>query len=497
MANRRDFLKTGLTGFSAATVAGNAAAQTSKPNTKMIGIQVGAVSFVDEGTDRVLDIFQEKAGINTLFLATFTYGRGIAGRQVPGQPLPDHGKQEYDVDFHGGNYGTVHTQYYKDTGVDPAATRSPDHGNLDIIAEVLPKAKKRGMKVILWTEDVWRHDLPGIERLQEVDMHGRKTPRMCVNNPYHRNFLNALVEDYTRSYDIDGIMWGSERHGALGTALGSSHGGRRSDPGRAACFCEFCEKKARQQGIVRFDRAREGFQVLEKYVRATRGGERPVDGYYVTFLRNLMRYPEILAWEQFWHDGLREIYAGMHEKAHAIKPNIQVGWHIWHNNSFSPFYRAQQDLSKLGGCSDFLKMVMYHNCGGERMASFVDSMRGTIYEHMPAQDALDFEYDVMNFRERGIEQIPFTGLSADYVYREAKRSMEGAAGTKTLIWPGIDIDIPTAGAHSKSTPQGTKEAVLAAFKAGSHGVILSRKYSEMKLANLAGAGEAIRELKLA
>ena len=62
----------------------------------MIGIQVGAVSFVDEGVEKVLDEFQQDASVNTLFVATFTYGRGIAGRQVPGQPLPDHGKQEYD-----------------------------------------------------------------------------------------------------------------------------------------------------------------------------------------------------------------------------------------------------------------------------------------------------------------------------------------------------------------------------------------------------------------
>jgi len=35
--------------------------------------------------------------------------------------------------------------------------------------------------------------------------------------------------------------------------------------------------------------------------------------------------------------------------------------------------------------------------------------------------------------------------------------------------------------------------VLAALKAGAHGILLSRKYSEMKLANLSGAGEAFRE----
>jgi hypothetical protein len=37
---------------------------------------------------------------------------------------------------------------------------------------------------------------------------------------------------------------------------------------------------------------------------------------------------------------------------------------------------------------------------------------------------------------------------------------------------------------------------MAAFRAGAPGVLLSRKYSKMKLADLSGAREAIRELKL-
>jgi phage tail protein X len=65
------------------------------------------------------------------------------------------------------------------------------------------------------------------------------------------------------------------------------------------------------------------------------------------------------------------------------------------------------------------------------------------------------------------------------------------------IWPGIDIDIPTETSHSKRTPPAVKEAVLAAFRGGATGVLLFRKYSEMKLADLSAAGEAIREVKLA
>jgi hypothetical protein len=112
--DRRDFIKTAAMASSAAGSLGSGWARQS-PSKTMIGIQVGAVSFLDEGVEQVLDIFQQRGSINTLFLAVFTYGRGIAGRQVPGQPLPDHGKQEYDVNFHGGNFATPHPQYYRDT----------------------------------------------------------------------------------------------------------------------------------------------------------------------------------------------------------------------------------------------------------------------------------------------------------------------------------------------------------------------------------------------
>jgi hypothetical protein len=459
----------------------------------MIGIQIGAVSFVDEGTERVLDILQERGGVNTLFLAVFTYGRGIAGRQIPGQPLPDHGKQEYDLNYHGGNFATPHPQYYRNTVIQPA--HAPDQGDLDILAEVLPAAKKRGMKVICWMEDVFRTDLPNIEKVQERDLYGRRMETLCVNNPDYLNFFSGLMEDYTRSYDIDGIMWGCERQGALSNSLGATHDTPPIDPGNVTCFCEFCQRKATDRGI-NVQRARQGFLELEKFVRASRSGKRPVDGYFVQFWRILLRYPELAAWEMLFTDGLRETYAALYKTVKTAKPAIPVGWHIWHNASFNPIYRAEQDLQELSNYSDFIKIVMYNNCGGERMALYADNIGSTLYRDLSKQEVIEFDYKVMGFKERSYEEIPHTGLSADYVYRETKRALAGVAGTKTQIWPGIDIDIPTEPANSKCTPQSVKEAVMAAFQAGAPGVILSRKYSEMRLAHLSGAGDAIREMKL-
>ena len=147
--SRRDFAKL----ITAAGLGANLplAATTSD---RTVAIQVGAVSFVDEGVAPVLDRFQKDANINTLLIATFSYGRGIAGRQVPGQPLPDHGKQEYDTNFYGGNFARTHEQYYTRTPL--KKIQAPDHPGFDVLESVLPEAKSRGMKTFCWYEDVFR-----------------------------------------------------------------------------------------------------------------------------------------------------------------------------------------------------------------------------------------------------------------------------------------------------------------------------------------------------
>lgn len=492
--DRREFMQSASAAAVAASIPGSqalAAAANSKP---MVGIQVGAVSFVDEGVEKVLDTFQQEAAVNTLFIATFTYGRGIAGRQVPGQPLPDHGKQQYDTDsFYGGSFTKVSPQYFQNTVF--KNFRAPDFGDYDVLESVLPAAKQRGMKTICWFEDVFRKDLPNIDQLQEKELSGNYATTLCFNNPNYRNFLLGMVEDWSRSYDVDGIMWGSERQGAFSNAL-EARAGAPSPPSQVTCFCQYCQAKARDRGINP-GRARKGFEELTRFVEAARSSQRPVDGYYVTLWRLMLNYPELLAWEMLWTESLRETYAAIYKKIKEVKPSLQVGWHIWHTNSFNPIYRAEQDLPVIAAYSDFLKIVIYNNCGGERMASYIGNVGSTIYADVPRQELLDFHYKVLNYREKALDQIPITGLSSDYVYRESKRAHDALLGTKTLLWPGIDIDIPTEQGHSKCSPDGVRDAVLAAFRAGSDGVILSRKYSEMKLANLKGAGEAVRQINKA
>ncbi len=304
-----------------------------------------------------------------------------------------------------------------------------------------------------------------------------------------------MVEDWIMSYEVDGIMWGSERQGPCNNALGANIGGLQ---GRSAltCFCEFCRRKGEERGInVR--RAQEGLLALDRRVQAAWNEPRPADGYFVTFWRVLLEHPEILAWEKFWTDSQQEVYALIYGAAKNIKPEVQVGWHIYHINSFSPFFRAEQDYAKLSSVSDFIKVVMYNNCGGPRFARYIRNVHSTLFRDATPEQVLDLHYRMLGYEGQAtLDQLPTAGLSADYVARETKRALASVRGP-VQIYPGIDIDIPTAKDEKKTQPSDVRAAVKAAFTAGARGVVLSRKYSEMRLANLSGAGEALRELRIA
>jgi hypothetical protein len=459
-----------------------------------VAIQVGAVSFVDEGVAPVLDILQERGGVNALFLATPTWTRGTGGRQLPGHPLPDHGVQEHDLDWVGGNYATVHPRFYGGTILGPVG-RAPEHPDWDIFEAVLPEAKKRGMQSIAWIEESSYADelrrYPNMPKCLEVDPRGRPVPRMCFNNPDYRNWHLSIVEDYAKSYDLDGIAWCSERPGPLNLLM---QGPVSDAPMRDAvtCFCRHCQTLARERGIdVR--RALEGYQQALDWNALVAAGDRPADGAFVAFWRLLLQYPELLAWQTLWTDSQHQMYRDVYGVAKACKPDVQVGWHVYHNISFSPFYRADQEYAELSRYSDFLKVVIYNNCAGPRFHLWIENICRALFADATPAEVYPLMLKLLQLEEEPYDELPARGFSADYVRRETERAVAGVEG-RCAIYPGIDIDIPTPPDTTKCSREGVKAAVLAAFAGGAQGVVLSRKYSEMLLDNLAGAGDAIKEL---
>jgi hypothetical protein len=490
--NRREFLRTTATAtFATALATGALRAAEAARSDKMIGLQLGAVSFVDEGVEATLDILQGKGAVNTLFLTTFTYGRGLAGRQIPGHPFPDHGKQESDEKtFHGGNYATPHAEFYARTVL--KQTRAPEFGDLDIVSAVLPAARKRGLKFFCSIEDVFRGDVPGVKDVSEVDLQGRKAGGLCLYHPDVRAFWTGLATDLCRSYEIDGILFFNERNGPLLNALGASHA-QSIASSRVTCFCEHHQRAAKAAGID-FARARDGYTKLDRFVQAALKDQRPSDGYFVEWWRLLIEYPEIIAWDRLFDAAKHEVLAEVNAAVKAVRKELQVGFHIEHVNSFNPIFRATRSYADLAKKADFLKVVVYNNCGGERYANFIRNVGSTVFRDVPREELLRFNNHVLNYgNEAKLDELAGAGLSPDYVARETKRALEGVEG-RCRILPGIDIDIPTGRNSRKASPEDTYAATRAALQAGAHGVIFSRKYSEMRLANLAAAGKAVREV---
>jgi hypothetical protein len=510
--SRRDFVKAASLAATAVTTGlalnpASGSAATTAPAIPMIGFQAEVTYLLQYGIARFLDDVQTRASVNTLMLHGNPFEASWAGLDKATNPT--------------GNFATAHPQYYRDIKMQPQALNPGDFNLPDAMQKITAETKKRGVKIIPWMEEDnrARPAIKGMDELYEIDLYGRRTTAHpggpCLNNPYFRNLIAGQVEDFIRSYDVDGLQRGSERQGPLSNAMGAWHHGAKSDPGHTSCFCEYCAAKAAKQGID-FARVKKAFLALEPYIRAGRAGKRPRDGYYVEFWRILLRNPELLTWQTFWSDSMREMQRDFSAKAKSIRPGIQVGYHIWHNISFNPIYRAEQDYRPYTEYADFLKPVVYDNPAGERLTSFVDSLTQNMFGDLSRQQMLDFEYSVMDFKkEKSYAQIigrpeseyqsqlqeqpingtprgPFERLSSDYVYQETKRAVDGVAGSNTRICAGLGIDVQL----KNSTPESVRDAVQAIFKAGSSGIVISTSHAAMRPENLSAVGTTLRELKL-
>jgi hypothetical protein len=227
--------------------------------------------------------------------------------------------------------------------------------------------------------------------------------------------------------------------------------------------------------------------------QAAAQNQRPADGYFVVFWRLLLEYPEILSWEKLWTDSYHEVRSELYGTGKAIAPEKPFGFHIMQNMTFSPFYRAEEDYSETKNYADFLKLATYNNAAGPRMASYLDRLSATIFADAKPPDFLPLYYKIMNYQEGPYEQLHLSGLTADYVARETKRALDGVQG-EVKIYPGIDIDVPTKRTDKRTKPEDVRLAIRAALGAGADGVVLSREYTEMWLANLSAAGDTLREM---
>ncbi len=457
----------------------------------LVATQVKAYAWLDEGIDKLLDNLQEKGNVNSVF--AFTYQSDPTDIVTGYIPLPDHGTYAAGKPpLTGGASYDYDQKYFRGTTLKDF--RSPDDNHFNVISAVAPKMKARGMSFFAWdynnTSARMMRFIPGFAEVAEIDIYGRRTDSACFNNPDYRAHLTGKIESLLSEYpnEVDAIAWGCERMGPLDNMIG----GGWATIG-ISCFCPFCRAKARERDIS-VERAKAGYLKLDALFRKARGHQRPEDGFFVTFWRILVEYPEILSWQMLWTDSYHEVRAELYGTAKAIAPKKPFGFHIVQNVTFSPFYSAVEDYGKVKEYADFIKIATYSNAGGGRMAGFLNRFCSTIFADVSPEEFTPFYFDLMNYNEASYGDILANGLSPDdYVGRETKRVIAGTEG-KIQIYPSVDIDVPVQAGQKVSNPESVKAEVDAAFKAGANGIVLSREYTEMWLKNLSAAGDETRKI---
>ncbi|MBN8636656.1 MAG: hypothetical protein J0M07_15110 [Anaerolineae bacterium] len=450
-----------------------------------VGIQIGAISFIDEGVEQVLDILQGEAGVNALMISALSWSYGNAGRATYG--FPDHGVAEPD-NLQGGAFFEPNPLYYGATDHKNFKAPDPLYKGFDTLADVIPAAKARGIKCYTYycetsssaQRHIWQ---PGWHQMLDRDHWGKTATRPSLMNPHYRAWWRSVIDDWFSNHELDGMLWGIERQSPLMDIF-------RADSSTG--FDEYFVAEGRARGIDP-QRAIEGYRKIDQFLQGVRKGDRPRDGVFVTLLRHLLHHPEVLMWEKMWLDAHQSMY---HEVAGAIKfydPKHEVGLGIWQIiNTYNPYLKAQYDQSDYGLYADFLKPVLYNTPAGARFMNFSDSWQKGVLADATPDGAYNALATILNLNEyiAPRSEATMAGFKPEYV-KDWTANLIADTGKK--VYSGINIGVGDAGASKEITPQEVKDGINAAFEGGASGILLSRNYSEAELRSLDAVGEVLKE----
>lgn len=462
-----------------------APAPAPAPVAPFVGIQMGPHTMLDEGIERTLDLVQDAAAVNVVMPYSHGYNdafvKPLRARADHGVPLTDNAGRKFPL-----VWVRTHGQYYTHTSLrHQVVDASFAHHDRDLFAEAAGPIRRRGMKLYARVLEAGGRTIANFSKVVTRDVDGRPTSTACWNHPEYVGFWADTMEDLFRSYDLDGIQWGAERQGPLMNVVSPW------DDRPPTCFCEFCVARGKRHGIDP-ERARAGFRALWELAQ---GKTAPhADGVFASYLRVILRHPEVLAWEYQYRLAREEICAAMYARVKSVKPAAEVGWHVDHQpSSWDMVYRAEMSYEEMAPHSDFIKPIVYHAVLGPRIRSwYLPRFKRTFLSEVSLETSLELYYDLFGYdatKEPSLDELSRKGFSPDYVFREVRRSVASANG-KTRIYAGVGFDVPGS---PRDEPETVYQATRRALEAGAAGVVASREYEEMRVENLRAFGRAVRE----
>ncbi len=471
---------------------------TPDPNEKFVGIQISPISFIDEGVETVLDTLQNRVGVNVLMLGTVSWLGLKTGRSISHEldGWPDHGVPE-PFSMKGGAYYNPDPRYFQNTLIKDFRAKDPEFEGKDILEMVIPAAHARGMQVYVeLMEPFFKYaghgsvnsiEIPNLAQCLEIDVYGRHKDEPSTSNPDYRRWIHGIIEDQVRNYDIDGIMWCNERNSPLDQMMQGQAPGDFSDAARAEAVARGIDVEACRRALI----------VMHEFMQAARAGEDFDDGAFITFLRILMQHPEILIWERFWLERNKDLDRELYGMVKWCKPTLPFGLNVWNRNHFNLFRRAQWPWAEQTMYADWVKPITYQHQSGEIWHKEFGFFHKTILRDFDPVTAASVMQGILGLNEAPLDQVIQTGMDPDtYVHGQCADALRGVHG-RAKVFMGLGIDAPRVRAdQAKCTPDIAYRSVMATYRAGGHGVVLSPNYASMHLTNLDGVAKALRELGL-
>lgn len=466
-------------------------------NQKFVGIQLSPFSVLDEGIGPLLDMFENRFGINVLLVGTLSWLGLKVGRSI-GWKLdgwPDHGVADPEYSLKGGSYIKERPEYYRNTKVTNFQNSDDGLKGEDILDIVIPEARKRGMKIYPEVmEPLFKYAghgsannvmIPNMPQLLEVNHLGIVGQEPCINNPGYRSWWHSIIEDYARNYDIDGIMWCNERRSPIDNILAGNP---------ANCFCKYCRHEAYERNID-VERVIEGYRKLYDVAQRSRAGEEFVDGALIEFMRTIYYYPEVMIWEKYWVERNKDLDRELYGITKWCKEDLEFGLNVWNRNHFNPLRKAQWPWSEMATWSDWVKPITYQHQSGGIYMNEMKNLHKTILRDVTPEEMTPVMYKFLGLKESNWNELFEKGLNPEtYVYGQCADAVRGVAG-KVPVYMGIGVDAPRSGPNQAvCTPEIVRKSVLATFEAGGKGVVYSPSYAGMKLENLDGGAAALKEL---
>mgnify|MGYP001156813139 CR=1 FL=1 len=463
---------------------------------KFVGMQIGPISFVDEGVEQVLDTLQNQIGVNALLLGTVSWLGLKIGRSISSDidGWPDHGVPEVST-VEGGSYLTPRPEYYKNTFISNFRAPDKEMRNRDILDMVIPSAHKRGMKVIPeLMEPLFKYaghgsgntvPIPNLPQCLEVDHLGRIGSDPCLENPAYRYWWYSLIEDHCRNYEIDGLMWCNERRSPLDHLISGS---------AATCYCTYCVRRLHEAGID-VEATRRACAALYTFFQRARGGETFVDGSLIEFFRILLENPEALIFERHWIKRNKDLDRELYGITKWCNPEIEFGLNVWNRNHLNPIRKAQWPWAEVIDYADWVKPITYqHQTGQVYVNEMSDFYKSFLRDYEP-QILTPIMHQLLGLNEPGWNELIAEGMGAkSYVGGQCKDTVTALKG-KLPVYMGIGVDAPRVKTEqAKCTPEIVYQSVLATYESGGSGVIFSPNYASMNLSNLEGASRALNEL---